>query len=182
MPTKKETDAPVEVSVAGVSAPHIERADQGFSGNQLLPPTGAPGAKMVKVKELATGRVTGMWAVDAREAINAGGHAYAAADEALAPSGTGGVERSVSDSVPADSGEPVTIDPVPSVAPKTISVAAESLEDMSKTDLQALAKRAGVSDQGTKAELIDALQPHVKAGTVALSAPSPLAPAPPRPR
>jgi len=173
MPTNKEAEVPEEVIVAGVSAPHIRRVDQGFSGNQLLPPIAAPGARMVKVRENETGRVTGMWAVDAREAINAGSHSYADADEALASFGNafGG---SVSDSVPADSGEAFAIDPVPSEPRRTISVKAENLEDMSKAELQALAKRSGVDDKGTKAELVEALQPHVDGGTIALAKPKSL--------
>lgn len=170
MPTKKD-EAPEEVSVAGVSAPHIIRADQGFSGNVLLPPTGAPGAKMVKVKEVATGRVHGAWAVDAREMINVGSHVYAdATDEIL--SFSGGLSDS-SRTVPADAGTPVTIDPVLNTGPAaTVNANAESLEDMSKADLAKLAAKAGLPADGTKADLVASLQPHVDAGTIALKKPS----------
>lgn len=170
MAAKKE-EAPQEVSVAGITAPHISRVDQGFSGNVLLPPTAAPGAKMVKVKDVATGQVQGAWAVDAREMINVGSHTYADATDELHAHGAG-LASDVNRTVPADVGTPVTIDPVPAPdAPRVVNAAAESLEDLSKSELVALAGRAGVSSEGTKAELVASLQPHVDAGTIALKKP-----------
>ncbi len=174
MPTKKEgtpQEAPEEVSVAGISAPHISRVDQGFSGNVLLPPSGAPGAKMVKVKEVATGRVQGAWAVDAREMINVGSHTYADAGDEL--HSLDGQFSDSSRTVPADAGTPVTIDPVPNTGPApVVNAQAEALEDMSKAELVALAGKAGVASEGTKAELVASLQPHVDAGTIALKKPA----------
>lgn len=169
-----------ETVVAGIEAPHV--ATQGLGNTeQILPPSGAPGAQMVKVKEVASGRVFGAWPVDARELVTHpdAGHVYAEADEPMTPPRytTSGNPVPVA---PASGTSPVAITPVaPESAPAGTSpanplgavdplTATAQLSDLSKSELQGLAGRAGVDQNQTKQALVEQLQPHVSAGTINL--------------
>lgn len=186
---EKDVNAPDEkVVVAGVASPTVRRADAPFSTRQQLMPSAAPDSQMVKVKEIATGRVFAAWPVDARELVThpGGEHEYAAADEDLSP--THAFSGNPKPVAPKSANSPIGTDPVaPPPAPIAgrgvdAQTAREQLEDKSKAELQELAKRAGIDENQSKADLVDALQPHVAAGTVALGGPTPLAPKPPTPR
>lgn len=117
-------------------------------------PTPAPHARMVKVRELATGQIHEVWPVDARERVNhpLGGWTYAADDA-------------------------VTAEPAPAPEPKPSIrevLAAKSMEQ-----LQTIARNAGVATKRLDREaLITAILPHAEAGTVAITLPT-MFPAPP---
>lgn len=192
--TANAADEPVVV--AGISSPTVQRADAPFSTRQQLMPSAAPNSQMVKVKEVATGRVFAAWPIDARELVThpKQEHVYATAEEELTPRGDGGVFPNPVPVAPMDATSPVGVDPVPPITPPREGArapidpltAADRLGDMSKAELQDLATKANVDPNQTKADLVEALHPHVTAGTVALpgaaGAPVPLAPPPPKPR
>lgn len=115
-------------------------------------PTPAPHAHQVKVRDTSTGDVFLAWPVDAREMVRGDRYEYA-------PEG-------------APLGAPNA--PVePPVAPPTH---AEQLAAKSVKELQALAKKAGVSAKGMpKEDVIAALLPHIAAGTVSLEVLPPIA-------
>jgi hypothetical protein len=161
--------------VAGVTAPHVQRIDQPVGATQqIIPPSGAPSAQMVKVKEVETGRVFAAWPVDARELVTHPNQEYVYAtpeDEMAAPQAdSGGNPVPVP---PADGQAPVAVDPVPSPSPRAISEASAraALEDQSKADLKKLAQRANIDDSGSKEELVDRLTPHAAAGTISVGGP-----------
>lgn len=192
--TKDESEKTV---VAGIAAPHVTRADAPFSTQPLMPPSGAPAPQMVKVKEVATGRVFARWPVDARELVTHPNqdHVYAEEHEALTQ-GTASFSGNPIPVAPLNANSPIGVDPVPAETPPRAGVAGQIgaqgridpltatalLEEKSKTELQELATRAGVNPNQTKKELVEALEPHVTAGTIALTAPTPLAPTPPAAR
>jgi hypothetical protein len=173
--SENEGVAPDEpVVVAGIEAPHLQTAEGLGNSQPILPATGAPNAQMVKVKEVATGRVFAAWPIDARELVThpSQDHVYATAEEGLTPFtvSSGGNPIPVA---PADGTAPVLTAPVASQAPiSSASVdpltATAQLSDMSKSELQKLASTAGVDPQQSKAGLVESLQPHVSAGTIAL--------------
>lgn len=186
---ERDTNAPDEqVVVAGVASPTVRRADAPFSTRQQLMPSAAPDPQMVKVKELATGRVFAAWPVDARELVTHPNqeHEYAAADEDLSP--TNAFRGNPTPVAPKSANSPIGTDPVAAPAPPIAGrgvdpqTARTQLEEKGKSELQELAKRAGIDENQSKEKLVDALQPHVAAGTVALGGPTPLAPKPPTPR
>lgn len=193
--TANAADEPVVVG--GIASPTVQRADAPFSTRQQLMPSAAPNPQMVKVKEVATGRVFAAWPADARELVThpLQEHVYAGADEEMTPRAEGGVFPNPTPTAPMDATSPVGVDPVPPITPPRTGpgsplgapldpiTATDRLGEMSKSELQELATKAGVDPNQSKAELVEALQPHVSAGTVALpGSVTPLAPPPPKPR
>jgi hypothetical protein len=177
-----------QVVVAGVASPTIRRADAPFSTRQQLMPSAAPDPQMVKVKEVATGRVFAAWPVDARELVTHPNqeHEYAAAEDDLSP--TNAFRGNPTPVAPTNSNTPIGTDPVSVAAPVIAgrgvdaATAEQQLGEKSKTELQELARRAGIDENQSQKDLAKALQPHVVAGTVSLGGPQPLAPKPPTPR
>lgn len=207
MPNKKkegedqnDTANPLDepVVVGGISSPTVHRADAPFSTRQQLMPSAAPNPQMVKVKEVATGRVFAVWPVDARELVThpLQEHVYATAEDEMTPRDIASLSGfpNPTPTAPLDATSPVGVDPVPPVTPPRTGAGAtldpvtatDRLGEMSKSELQELAIKSGVNPDQSKAELVAALQPHVTAGTLALpgvaGAPVPLAPPPPKPR
>lgn len=167
-----------EVSVAGITAPHVRRADAPFSTVQQILVSAAPPTQMVKVKETATGRVFAAWPVDARELVTHPdrGHEYASAEDEMTPAAAGASGNP--DAVaPESTQSPVGVAPQASVTPpRTGAVdpltATAQLSEKSTAELKDLAKRSGVEPNQSKEKLVEALQPHVSAGTVNLGGPA----------
>ncbi len=161
--------------VAGVTAPHVQRADLPVGATQqILPPSGAPGAQMVKVKEVATGRVFATWPVDARELVTHPNqdHVYATAEDEMSATAAG--SGNPTPVPPDDSTSPVAVDPVAATTPPRAGAidpltATAQLQELSTKELKDMAKRSGVSPDQSKEKLVEALQPHVSAGTLSLA-------------
>lgn len=208
----KGADA-TETVVAGVSAAHVKDATKPGASQPLVPPSGAPGAHMVLVKEKASGKVTAHWAVDARELVTHPNqeHEYATEEEAKtfrAPAAN--LTANPTPVAPNSSNSPIGVDPVVSPTPPAaraggpllVAVPVEAaraagfsagtgsnspidpltatsqLQDMSKAELQEIARRSNVDPNQSKDKLVEAILPHVEAGTVSLSQPTPLNPQP----
>jgi hypothetical protein len=173
--TQNESSAADEsVIVAGIEAPHVQTATGMSNSQPLVGATGAPSAQMIKVKEVSTGRVFAAWPVDARELVTHPdqNHVYASLEDEMTP-----VNRGAGNPIavaPASGQEPIAVAPVASSsAPISMATvdpltATAALSDMSKSELQTLAKGAGVDANQSKSGLVEALQPHVTAGTIAL--------------
>jgi len=110
----------------------------------LKPP--APHARLVAVRAVATGQIEELWPVDARERVN---------------QPDGGYELVLE-----------TPDPVPVVAPApvdTSGVTRAALDEKAHADLRLLAKQVGVNANLKKSDMIDALLPHIAAGTLSIA-------------
>lgn len=118
-PEKKKAAEPEMVEVRGVVARHLEPVDKTVgTPNQLLAPEAAPPAQMVKVREIATGRVFAAWPVDARELVTHPdrGHEYADA-KAEFTKGAADVSGNPIPVTPKSGQSPVAVDPIASPAP-----------------------------------------------------------------
>lgn len=107
----------------------------------------APPPRKYKMQHLSTGQVVESWPVDARDMIRSGEWDRVADDTALRATGA---------------------TPAPVSVPVTPPTHLTTLEAKSYKELQALAKRAGVTAGGKAADLIAALLPLVESGVVSL--------------